>query len=156
MTALIVAMLVTGASLVVAEAHVPSYGLLGIAGVALLATGGVLAVGAAGGSLLAALALVIPAALVMTGLVAVVARKGLAAGRRRVRSGAEGLIGRVGVVRHDVGPVGDVVVQGELWRARSSWGDEDAVLAEGEHVVVERVHGLTLSVRRAEEWEVMP
>ena len=30
------------------------------------------------------------------------------------------------------------------------------MLEEGEHVVVEQVQGLTLSVRRAEEWEVLP
>jgi hypothetical protein len=42
----------TGASLLVAEAHVPSYGVLGITGAALLATGAVLGVGAAGGSVL--------------------------------------------------------------------------------------------------------
>jgi membrane-bound serine protease (ClpP class) len=156
MTALIVALLLTGGSLVVAEAHLPSFGVLGVAGVALLATGGVLAVDAAGISLLAALALVVPVALVMTGLVAIAARKALAAARRRPRGGADGLIGRVGVVRRDVGPVGDVLVEGELWRARNSWVEQDAVLEEGEHVVVERVHGLTLSVRRAEEWELMP
>jgi membrane-bound serine protease (ClpP class) len=52
--------------------------------------------------------------------------------------------------------VGDVVVEGELWRARRSWADEEPPPAEGEHVVIEQVHGLTLSVRRAEEWEVLP
>lgn len=156
MTALIVALLLTGASLVVAEAHVPSYGVLGITGVALLATGGVLGVSASGGSVLLALALVVPLALVMTALVAIVTRKAFAVSRRRARGGADGLIGCVGVVRRDVGPVGDVFVAGELWRARRSWVDEDAVLGEGEHVVVEQVQGLTLSVRRAEEWEVLP
>jgi membrane-bound ClpP family serine protease len=155
MTALIVALLLTGASLVVAEAHVPSYGVLGITGIALLATGGVLGVSASGGSVLLALALVVPLALVMTGLVTLVAHKALAVSRRRARGGADGLIGCVGVVRRDVGPVGDVFVAGELWRARRSWVDEDAVLGEGEHVVVEQVQGLTLSVRRAEEWEVL-
>jgi membrane protein implicated in regulation of membrane protease activity len=34
--------------------------------------------------------------------------------------------------------------------------DEQPNLAEGERVVVERVNGLTLAVRRAEEWEVIP
>jgi membrane-bound ClpP family serine protease len=156
MTALTVALLLTGASLVIAEAHLPSYGVLGVTGVALLATGAVLAVGAAGGSVLVALALMVPIAVIMSGLIAVAARKALAVSRRRARGGADGLIGRVGVVRRDVGPVGDVFVEGELWRARRSWVDEDGVLQEGEHVVVERVHGLTLSVRRAEEWEVLP
>src|SRR4051794_1585491 len=156
MTALTVVLLLTGASLVIAEAHVPSYGVLGVTGVALLATGAVLAVGAAGGSVLLALAFMAPIALLMTGLVAVAARKALAVSRRRARGGADGLIGRIGTVRRDVGPVGDVFVEGELWRAQRSWLDEDAVLAQGEHVVVERVHGLTLSVRGAEEWEVLP
>jgi len=45
---------------------------------------------------------------------------------------------------------------GALWRARRSWEDDDHALAVGDHVVVERVHGLTLSVRRADEWELLP
>ena len=59
------------------------------------------------------------------------------------------------MVHHAPAPVGDVLVEGELWRARASWADEPA-LCEGEHVVIEQVHGLTLAVRRAEEWEVLP
>ena len=152
MTALIVASLVVGASLLVAEAHLASYGLLGIAGVVALATGGVLAVEAAGGSLVVAVALVLPVALVLAALVAIAGRKALAVSRRRP---SNGLVGRVGVVRHSVEPVGDVLVAGELWRARCSWDDGEPPPREGEHVVVERVHGLTLSVRRAEEWELM-
>ena len=152
MTALIVALLVTGASLLVAEAHLASYGLLGIAGVLALAGGGVLAVEAAGGSLIVALALVLPVALVFAALVAVAGRKVLAVSRR---GPSNGLVGRVGVVRQSVEPVGDVLVAGELWRARCSWDDGEPPPREGELVVVERVHGLTLSVRRAEEWELM-
>jgi membrane protein implicated in regulation of membrane protease activity len=152
MTALIVASLVVGASLLVAEAHLASYGLLGIAGVLALATGGVLAVDAAGGSLLVGFALVLPVALVLAVLVAIAARKALAVSRRRP---SNGLVGRVGVVRHSVEPVGDVLVAGERWRARCSWDDGEPPPREGEHVVVERVQGLTLSVRRAEEWELM-
>jgi membrane-bound serine protease (ClpP class) len=152
MTALILASLVAGASLLVAEAHLASYGLLGIAGVVALATGGVLAVEAAGGSLLVAIALMLPVALVLAVLVAIAGRKALAVSRRRP---SNGLVGRVGVVRQPVEPVGDVLVAGELWRARCSWDDGEPPPREGEHVVVERVHGLTLSVRRAEEWELM-
>ena len=48
-------------------------------------------------------------------------------------------------------------VSGELWHARqSALDDDEPALAEGEKVVVERVNGLTLTVRRAEEWEVLP
>jgi membrane-bound serine protease (ClpP class) len=150
MTALIVALVVIGASLVIAEAHVPSYGVLGLSGIAAFALAGVLAVGAAGGSVLLALALVVPAAAVGGGLIAVAAGKTLAVRRRRPQTGPEGLIGRIGVVRG-----GDVVVQGERWRARRSLVDPDPALHDGEQVVVEQVQGLTLSVRRAEEWEVL-
>ncbi len=155
MTALAVALLVTGAALLVAEAHLASYGVLGVAGALALLAGGVLAISEAGGSAVLALAIVLPVAVVLASLALIATRKALATRRLRPRSGAAGLIGRVGVVRHVPAPVGDVVVEGELWRARASWADEPT-LCEGEHVVIEQVHGLTLSVRRAEEWEVMP
>jgi membrane-bound ClpP family serine protease len=156
MTALIVVLLVLGASLLVAEAHVVSYGILGVAGVALLALAGVLAVGAAGGSVALAVALVVPVAAVTIALVFIGGRKALAVSRLRPKGGADGLIGQVGVVRRTVAPVGDILVEGELWRARRSFADDERALSEGEHVVVESVRGLTLSVRRAEEWELVP
>jgi membrane protein implicated in regulation of membrane protease activity len=84
-------------------------------------------------------------------------REARAISRRQVQSGAEGLIGRVGIVRRTIDPLGDVAVDGELWRARRSWATEDEPPpAEGDRVVVASVHGLTLLVRRAEEWEVAP
>jgi membrane-bound serine protease (ClpP class) len=155
MTALAVALMVTGALLLVAEAHLASYGLLGVAGVLALGAGGLLAISEAGGSVVLGLAIFLPIAVGLVALMVVAGRKSLALRRRRPRTGAQALIGRVGVVRHVPAPVGDVLVEGELWRARNSWADEPA-LCEGEHVVIEQVHGLTLGVRRAEEWEVLP
>jgi membrane-bound ClpP family serine protease len=152
-TALIVALVLVGASLLIAEAHVVSYGVLGVAGVASLATAGVLAIEAAGAGAVLALAVVVPIAVVVLGLMAIAGRKALAVSRRRP---ANGLVGCVGVVRSAIAPEGHVAVHGELWRARRSWADDVPELAAGEHVVVESVHGLTLSVRRAEEWELMP
>lgn len=157
MTALIVALLMTGAALLVAEAHVVSYGLLGAAGIAALVAAAVLTVEAAGGGVLAALAVALPVAVALSALVVVATHKALAVRRRRPTGGADGLIGRVGVVRHAFAPDGAVFVAGELWRARPCVAEDDEPeLSEGEHVVVERVQGLTLAVRRAEEWELMP
>ncbi len=88
-------------------------------------------------------------------LALVTLREARAISRRQVQSGAEGLIGHVGIVRRRIDPLGDVAVDGELWRARRSWATEDEPPpAEGDPVVVDSVHGLTLLVRRAEEWEV--
>ena len=46
-----------------------------------------------------------------------------------------------------------MLVDGALWRARRSWAEDDEELEAGDPVVVERVSGLTLGVRKAEEWE---
>lgn len=155
MVVLILVLLVLGLALLVAEAHLPTYGLLGTAGTAALATGIVLAVVESGGSVALALGLTLPIAAATLAVVAVAMRKALTASRRRASCGAEELIGHVGVVRMPLDPLGHVFVDGELWRARRSWAEEDEPPpAAGEPVVVDRVQGLTLSVRRAETWEV--
>ena len=62
MTVLSLALFFLGLALLVAEAHLPSFGLLGAAGVAALASGLVLAVVGAGGSIALALGLAVPVA----------------------------------------------------------------------------------------------
>ena len=130
---------------------------VGIAGVAALAAAIVLAALALGGYLALAFALTMTIGALSITLGVVCTRKVLTVSRRRARCGAEGLIGHVGVVRQPLDPVGQVAVDGELWRARRCWGEEDEPApAEGDPVVVNQVLGLTLSVRRAEVWEVEP
>jgi membrane-bound ClpP family serine protease len=156
MSTLGVVLVVVGAALMVAEAHVPTHGLLATVATAALATGLVLALSGAGVPAAAVAATGVVAALVGLVLAWVIVRASLRVRRRRVRSGAPALIGRVGTVRAVPAPLGQVLVDGALWRARL-WGlEEDAPLAEGDAVVVDRVDGLTLTVRPAEEWEMLP
>jgi membrane-bound serine protease (ClpP class) len=156
MTALGVSLLSVGAIVILIEAHYPTFGALGGPGVVMLVAGSVLAVaGLGGGVLLAALS-----ALVLGGTGAATlwlsVRKGMATRRRRIRTGREGMIGHVGVVRSWTNGAGSVLVDGALWRARCEHGDEsDRELNEGDPVVVEYLSGLTLSVRPAEQWELM-
>ena len=148
-----IVLVLTGAGLLVAEAHLPTYGLLGLAGVVSLVLGGAIAVDGSGGGLALALVVALVLALV-AGVALFAAVRGVASvSRRRARTGAEGLLGQVGEVRHELEPVGQVFVDGALWRARPCWNEEERLRA-GDHVVVEHVEGLTLSVRRAEEWEL--
>jgi membrane-bound serine protease (ClpP class) len=151
-----VVLLLLAAALAAAEAHVPSHGVLG--GSAALAAGAGIALVVAGAGLgtAAAIAAGLVAGVIAAVYALVVVRKALAVRRRRVRSGAEGLIGRLGEVRAAPAPVGQVFLDGALWRARLWADDEDAVPQRGDPIVVERVDGLTLTVRRAEEWEVAP
>jgi membrane protein implicated in regulation of membrane protease activity len=51
---------------------------------------------------------------------------------------------------------GRVLLEGALWRARRAWPEvDDHEIAEGDVVVVERLNGLTLAVRCAEDWELL-
>jgi membrane-bound serine protease (ClpP class) len=148
-------LLIVGAALVVAEFHLPTRGLLGLAGTGALAAAIVLAVLDTVGTVVLAILLAAPFAAAIVALAVVVVHKASAASHRRVHCGAEGLVGHVGVVRRPLDPLGRVAIDGELWRARRSWAEADEPPPrEGDTVVVDHVHGLTLSVRRAEIWEV--
>jgi membrane-bound ClpP family serine protease len=148
-----IVLVLTGAGLLVAEAHLPTYGLLGIAGLVSLVLGGTIAVDATGGGLGLALAVGLVLGLI-AGVTLLVAVRGVrSVSRRGARSGVQSLLGQVGEVRHELEPVGQVFIDGALWRARPSW-DEGDKLRVGDPIVVERVQGLTLCVRRAEDWEL--
>jgi membrane-bound serine protease (ClpP class) len=155
MSALVVALALVGFALLVAERNIRARGLLRATGIAALIAAFALVVLRPIGSFAVALALSMPI-LAALGAVALIAiRLALSAGRRRARCGAEGLVGHVGVVRRPLDPLGYVAIDGELWRARRSWAEEDdPPPAKGELVVVDQVRGLTATVRRAEVWEV--
>src|SRR5215210_2349984 len=150
-----IVLLLAGAALLVAEAHLPTYGVLGVAGLASLVAGGVVAVEASGGGLALVLVVGLVLALIAGVALAAVVRGAAQVARRPAHTGGEGIVGHVGVVRHELEPVGQVFIDGALWRARPAW-DEPGGLSEGDPVVVEQINGLTLSVRRAEEWELQP
>jgi membrane-bound ClpP family serine protease len=151
-------LLALGAVLLVAEAHLPSFGALGVAGIAALVIGAALAVDAAGGGLALVLAVAVAIGVGSGILLLYAVRATLPVVRARARTGAEALVGHIGVVRQAPAPFGQILVDGALWRARPCWEEEEdtPALREGDHVVVERVTGLTLAVRRAEEWELEP
>jgi membrane-bound serine protease (ClpP class) len=152
-----VSLLIVGAILVLLEAHVPTLGVLGGPGVIALGIGAVLAVlGLGGGIVLGVIAALLLAG-AAGGVMAVTVGKGVAVRRRRIRAGPESLLGHVGIVRSWADPTGCVLVDGALWTARRSLlDDEDPEnLHPGDAVVVDHLDGLTVSVRRAEEWELI-
>lgn len=154
MTVLGFTLLLIGAALVVVEAHIPA-GAFGVAAGVVLMAGGIIVMTALGSGVLVA----VPVGLGLgaaAGGWAYVARRVAGSWRgAAVRAGTETLCGRVGVVRRWGERGGQVFVDGALWRARDDWSAEHGDLEEGDAVVVERVSGLTLSVRRAEEWELI-
>jgi membrane-bound serine protease (ClpP class) len=143
-----IALLVAAVVLFVAEAHVPAGGVLGAGGVAALVAGAWIALVAAGAGLAVAVAVAVGAGVVS---------KTVRAMRLPTSSGSESLVGRTGDVRAALeagGAPGQVFVEGALWRAEAANEyEEREALRVGDRVVVERVRGLTLCVRKAEQWE---
>jgi membrane-bound ClpP family serine protease len=156
MTALGMSLLLIGVVAVVLEAHIYTHGLLGGPGVAVLAIGAGLAVDGLGGGAVTGLLAALVLALVGLAVVALSVRGAATVRRRRIRTGPEAMIGRVGVVSSWAAGSGKVLVDGGLWRARLMALDDVPAsgLNAGDEIVVERLSGLTLAVRRAEEWEL--
>src|SRR5687767_15785079 len=98
MLSLGIALLIAGAVLAVAEAHVPS-GALGAAGLVALIAGAAITLTAAGGGLALAVPAAIGAGAVGAGYLVLATRKVAVARHALVRGGAEELVGRVAVVR---------------------------------------------------------
>ena len=142
-----------GVILLALEAHVPTAGLVGSLGVASLVAGAALAAIGAGGS--------VGLAVGVAGGIAVGAGAGVFALSRQLTraralppGGANTLLGHIGEVRRWHGDHGRVFCDGALWHARD--GATSEPIAEGDAVVIDHVHGLTLRVRKAEEWELQP
>ena len=151
-----VVLVVLGTALMIAEAHVPTHGVLGGGAATAITAGVVLTLSAAGAAAAAVVAAGVAVALVALVMVWLLAVKSLRARRLLIRTGSQALAGRVATVRTVPAPIGQVQLDGALWRARL-WEleDEGAPLAEGSPVVVESIDGLTLTVRPAEKWEVL-
>ena len=65
--------------------------------------------------------------------------------RRQVATGAEGMVGQIGIVRKPLAPEGLALVAGELWKAHSL--DNETINA-GEEVVVDHVESIYLFVKK--------
>ena len=127
--------------LFVAEAFIVSHGALAGGGVIALIAGGLLLFDTNSDAYEISVPIVIFTAALLGGFFVWVISKAVQARHREVHTGAEEMIGTHGVVRSPLDPIGHVFVQGALWRARS-----DRPLQEGEHVVVDSIDGLTLTV----------
>ena len=123
------------------EAKFATHGVLGIGGIVTLTLGGLLLVDAPIPEmrvhLLTALAVSVPLGVITVFLMSIA----LKARANKVATGAQGLVGEVGVAQTALAPRGTVFVHGEIWNAVARGN-----VAVGERVVVRRVEGLELEV----------
>jgi membrane-bound serine protease (ClpP class) len=88
----------------------------------------------------------VPTVAATAGVFLIVITSGVRALAARTAVGAPALMGQTGVARTPLAPEGQVLVQGELWRAVAR-----GPVPEGDRVRVVGVNGLTLTVERVGE-----
>ena len=136
-----VALLLLGIAFFVAEAFLPSYGTLGIGGVAAFAFGALLLIDSDIPGFGIPPSLIAIVTLVSAGFVIVVAGMAAKARRRPVVSGTPLLIGAIGEIVEFGAGEGWATVAGERWRVRAAES-----LHAGQRVRITQVEGLTLDV----------
>jgi membrane-bound serine protease (ClpP class) len=142
-----VLLLLAGILMIIGEAHLPTHGILGASGVAALIASGLLLYDTNTSAFEISPVVVVIVGLILGGALALAVQKAVQARREPKRTGWEEMVGSIGEVREPLDPVGQVFVQGALWRAELTEADRDGrALDRGVRVRVESVEGLTLHV----------
>ena len=135
-------LLLLGIALLVAEAFLPTFGVVGAGGLVALLLGSLFLFDAEAGVALPR-GVAFGAAGALGAIMLAVGTLVFRSQRARPVLGVDGMVGAVGVTRGRLAPDGTVVVHGEYWRAAS-----DDAIDDGEAVEVTGVDGLRLRVRR--------
>ena len=136
------ALMLLGLALMVAEALMPSFGALGIGGVAAFVVGSLMLIDTRAPGFGLSVSLILSFAVVSAVLVFFVVSMALRSHRRPVVSGSEELVGATGHALSTFSGEGSVRLHGEVWSARSQ-----VPVATGEEVEVVGRDGLVLLVK---------
>jgi len=135
-----------GIVLLVAEIKVVSHGVLAVGGMVAMALGSIMLFDAPELDFRVSGWVIAPTVALTAGIFLFMIAAGVRALASRSAVGAPALLGQVGIARGALAPEGQVMVQGELWRAVARTPVE-----EGSRVRVVDVNGLTLTVEKAGE-----
>ncbi|WP_126464000.1 NfeD family protein [Sulfuritortus calidifontis] len=140
------ALIVLGLAFMVAEAFVPSFGILGLGGVAAFVIGSVMLIDTDLPGYGISWGLILPFALASALFLFFVVSMALRARRRPVATGREEMLGALGEVLEDFEHTGWAHIHGETWQVKSR-----VPLNRGTRVRVTGMDGLVLEVAPAEE-----
>ena len=135
------ALIIVGLALMTAEAFAPSFGALGLGGVAAFVFGAIMmfdsGIPGFGISLTFVISVAVLAALLVIWMVSFI----LKLRRRGAVSGTDSIIGGVGIAMSDFSGEGKVWLEGESWAARSR-----TPVTKDQEVIVKKMVGLTLEI----------
>jgi len=140
------ALILFGLALMIAEAFIPSFGVLGIGGIAAFVIGSIMLMDTEVPGFTVAWQLIGSIAFFAGGMLLIMVTMLMRSRRRAVVTGPEEMIDSAGAVLDWIGEEGHVRIHGEVWRARAS-----GPIAEGKRVRVTRIDGLTLEVEPESE-----
>ena len=132
-----------GMALLIAELFIPSFGILGVSGIAAFVLGSLFLFDTPDSDIAVDRGIIFAASLAVGSFMFVAGSLAVHAWRRPVASGLEGLQGEIGEVRTRLAPHGKVWIHGEYWTAES---DED--IDVGQKVQIVEVDHMILRVRR--------
>ena len=137
-------LLALGVALLIAEAFLPTFGLVGAGGIIAFLLGSLFLFDTARTGVAVARGLVFGVGGALSACILFVGTLVVRSQRRQAALGQEGMLGQRGVAKGRLQPSGTVLVHGEYWTAES-----DDEIEAGERVEVTSVDGLKLRVRRA-------
>jgi len=135
------ALIIVGLALMIAEAFAPSFGALGIGGVAAFVFGSIMMFDSGVPGFGISLSFVIGIAIIFAGLIIFILGYTIKLRRRISVSGRDSIVGGVGVAVTDFDGDGKVWLEGESWAARSN-----VPIAKDQKIVVKKMIGLVLEV----------
>jgi membrane-bound serine protease (ClpP class) len=141
-------LILLGIALLVGEAFMPSFGILGIGGVISLALGSFLLFDTPNSDLTIDRTIVYTAVATMAMLVLATGYLVFRSQKAKPTLGMDGLIGEVGEVRAKLSPSGKVFVHGEYWNAQTQ---TDGQIDVGDKVQIVGYDGMSLKVKRLQE-----
>ncbi len=137
------ALIALGVGLLIAEAFLPSFGILGIGGLAAFIIGSLVLFDTPASDLTLDPWLIGGSGVVFAATMLLIGGLVFRAAGRRVSTGSEGLVGKIGRTLTPLEPRGRVFVHGEIWQARLAGGRSCPADAE---VRIVSVEGLLLTV----------
>lgn len=139
-------LILLGIALLVGEAFLPSFGVLGIGGAISLGLGSLLLFDTESSDLVVDRSIIFTAVATLSALMLLLGYLVFKSQKKKPTLGMEGLIGEVGEVREKLNPSGKIFVHGEYWSAEG-----DGEIAVGEKVQVVGFEGMSLKVKKLPE-----
>jgi membrane-bound serine protease (ClpP class) len=138
------ALIALGIALIVAEAFLPSFGVLGVGGIISLALGSLFLFDTEGSDLAVDRSIIFTAVATVGAIMLTLSYLVFKSQKLTPTMGMDGLVGEIGEVRGKLEPAGKIFVHGEYWNAEA-----DSEIDVGENVEVIGYQGMRLKVRRS-------